>query len=156
VVTWVDPQGPAVGQLNVTDVIVTMGDKSLPGYEQWRARIAQLTAGETVVLGVRRHGEAQTATLTARPMSTPAGPRPLGLTMRTIQRVGVEVLGVTAASAAALARIEPGDVITVIGDRQAPTSEEVRRAFAATSDDRSVLVAVTRGASHHVLLLKKP
>ncbi len=156
VVTWVDPQGPAAGQLNVTDVIVTMGDESLSTYEQWRARIARLTVGETVVLGVRRDGEVQTVTLTARPVSTPTEPRPLGLTMRTIQRVGVEVLGVAPASAAALARIEPGDVITVIGDRQAPTPEEVRRAFAATSDDRSVLVAVTRGASHHVLVLKKP
>ena len=156
VLTWVDPQGPAAGQLKATDVIVAVGDEPLSTFEQWRARTTRLMIGEPIVLSVRRGGQVQTVTLTAGPVSAPAEPRLLGLTMRTVPRVGVEVLRVAPASAAALARIEPGDVITSIGDRQAPTSEEVRRVFAATSDDRSVLVAITRGASHHVLLLKKP
>jgi hypothetical protein len=156
VLTWVDPQGPAAGQLNVTDVIVAVGDEPLSTYEQWRARTARLTVGESIVLSVRRGGQVQTVTIAAHPVSAPTEPRPLGLTTRTIQRVGVEVLRVAPASAAALAGIEPGDVITSIGDRKAPTSEEARRVFEATSDDGSVLVAITRGASHHVLLLKKP
>jgi S1-C subfamily serine protease len=75
--------------------------------------------------------------------------------MRAVQGTGVEVLGVASASAAALAGIQPGDVITVIGDREAPTPAEVRRRFAGAATDRPVLVAVTRGTGHHVLTLEK-
>ena len=157
VVTWVDPQGPAAGQLDVTDVIVEVSGEPLSTYEQWRARTARLTVGEAIVLGVRQGGEVQSVTLTARPVSTPAEPKPLlGLTMRNLPRVGVEVLGVAPASVAALAGVEPGDVITIIGEDQAPTPADVTRVFASAPDDQSVLVAVTRGPSHHVLLLKKP
>jgi hypothetical protein len=157
VVTWVDPQGPAAGQLDVTDVIVAVGGEPLSTSDQWRARTARLTVGETIILAVRQGNDVRTVTLTARPVSTPARPQALlGLTMRTLPRVGVHVLGVAPASVAALAGIEPGDVITMIGDHQAPTAADVRRVFGSASDDPSVLVALTRGPSHHVLVLKKP
>ncbi len=159
VVTWVDPQGPAAGLLDATDVIVAVSGEPLSTYEQWRVRTARLTVGETIVLGVHQEGETQTVTLVARPMMSPApaGPQPLlGLTMRTLPRVGVEVLGVAPASVAAMSGIEPGDVITIIGEQQAPTPQDVRRLFMSASDDRGVLMAVTRGSSHHVLVLRKP
>lgn len=155
VVTWVDAQGPAAGQLAATDVIEAIDDASLFTYEHWRARITRLTVGQMISLRVRRGNEAHTVALTAGPRSTPQGPRPLGLTMRAVPRTGVEVLGVAPASAAALAGIQPGDVITVAGEGKAPTPADVRRVFAAAATDRPMLVAVTRGAAHHVLTLEK-
>ena len=155
VVTWVDPKGPAAGQVDVTDVIVAISGEPLSTYAQWWARVARLTVGEPIVLGIRQGNEVQTVTLTARPVSTLGRAQPpLGLIMRTIPRVGVEVVGVAPASVASLAGIEPGDVITMIGDRHAPTPADVTRVVASASDQRSVLVAVTRGPSHHVLVLK--
>jgi hypothetical protein len=155
VVTWIDPQGPAAGHLAATDVIEALDDGTLFTYEHWRARATRLAVGQTVSVRVTRGSDVQTVMLTAGPASTPREPRQLGLTMRAVQGTGVEVLGVASASAAALAGIQPGDVITVIGDREAPTPAEVRRRFAGAATDRPVLVAVTRGTGHHVLTLEK-
>jgi membrane-associated protease RseP (regulator of RpoE activity) len=155
VVTWIDPQGPAAGHLAATDVIEALDDGPLFTYEHWRARATRLTVGQTVSVRVTRGNGVQTVMLTAGPRSTTRPPRQLGLTMRTVQRTGVEVLEVAPASAAAVADIQPGDVITLIGDREAPTPAQVRRLFAAAAPDRPVLVAVTRGTGHHVLTLEK-
>jgi S1-C subfamily serine protease len=154
IVAWVDPQGPAAGRLDVTDVIEAVGDEGSLTYEGWRARMARLAPGESVLLHVRQHGNVRTVSLTAGP-APPAAVRPLGLTLRAIRSVGVEVVRVDLASAAARAGIEPGDVITLIGDRQAPTPSEVRRVFAAAPEDRPILLAVTRGERHQVLVLQK-
>jgi S1-C subfamily serine protease len=75
--------------------------------------------------------------------------------MRAIRGTGVEVLAVAPGSAAALAGIQPGDVLTVVGGRKAPTPSQVTRGFAASTADRPVLVAVTRATVHHVLTLQK-
>ena len=155
VVTWIDPQGPAAGHLAATDVIEAIDDDRLFTYEQWRAHAARLAVGQTISLRVKRRNSVETVTLTAAPRAIPEGPRRLGLTMRTVQRTGVQVLEVARASAAALAGIQPGDVITVIGDRQAPTPAEVSRQFAAAPADRPLVVALTRGTAHHVLTLEK-
>ncbi len=61
----------------------------------------------------------------------------------------------TPGSAAAAAGIRPGDLITVFGDRQRPTPAEVRGLFAAAPPERPLLVAVTRGAEHHVLAIER-
>jgi S1-C subfamily serine protease len=155
VVTWVDPQGSAAGQLDVADVIEAVDNDSPLTYEDWRARATRLTVGQTISLRVKRRNEVHSVTLTASRPAAPQLPRELGLTMRAVQTTGAEVLRVDPASAAALAGIQPGDVITVIGDRKAPTPAEVRRRFAAAELDRPVLVAVTRGTVHRVLTLQK-
>ena len=155
VVTAVDLNGPAGEQLQVTDIIEAVGDKPLPTYEHWHAIAARVTVGQTISLRVKRTGEVRTVVLTALPPTPPAEALRLGLTMRTIPGTGVEVLAVAAGSAAARAGIRPGDVVTIIGDRKAPTPTQVTRSFVATTADQPVLVGVTRGAAHHVLTLQK-
>jgi S1-C subfamily serine protease len=155
VVTAVDPEGPAAGQLNVTDVIVGVGDEPLTAFEQWQAVALRLPIGQTIALLVQRGDALQTVTVPAVPPAPPATTQPLGLVLRNVPRTGVEVVSVAPASAAAAAGIRPGDLITVFADQQAPTLTEVRGRFAAASPDRPVLVAVTRGAAHHVLTIQK-
>ena len=86
---------------------------------------------------------------------TPAEARPLGLTMRAVPRIGVEIVRVDPGSAAARAGIEAGDVVTLIGEVERPTPGQLTRAFQAAPDDRPLLVGVTRGDRHRVLALGK-
>jgi S1-C subfamily serine protease len=154
VVTWVDANGPAAGQLVATDVIEAVDENWIFTYEHWRARVPRLAVGQTTTLRVRRRNEIRNVALTATPPAASGALRPLGLTMRAAPRIGVEISSVAPGSAAALAGLQPGDVITIAGDRQAPTPAMVRREFAAAAD-RPMIVGVTRGNAHHVLALEK-
>jgi S1-C subfamily serine protease len=156
VVTWVDPQGGAADKLAVTDVIETIGGEVVATLEHWEARLARLAAGDSLVLRVRRRGEVQEIQVTAGAAPpTPAEARPLGLTMRAIPRIGVEIVRVDPGSAAARAGIEAGDVVTLVGEIERPTPAQVTREFRSAPDDRPLLVGVTRGGGHRVLALGK-
>jgi membrane-associated protease RseP (regulator of RpoE activity) len=122
--------------------------------EQWRARAARLIDGESVTLTVRRRDHVDTVRLTA------VGPEPkrartLGLTARTLPRIGAEIVRVAPDSAAFRAGLIPGDVITRIGEVDIPTAARLSREFAAAVDDRPVLAGVTRGASHFLVALER-
>lgn len=156
IVTWVDPRGPAAEALVVTDVIEAIGNEGVATLEHWEARLARLAAGDSLALSVRRRGEAREIQITvaAAPPTRSKAPL-LGLTMRAVPRIGVEIVHVDPGSAAARAGIEAGDVMTLIGEIERPTPAQVTRAFLSTPDDRQLLVAVTRGDRHRVLALAK-
>ena len=156
VVTWVDPRGAAAETLAVTDVIEAIGPEVVASVEHWEARLARLGTGDSVVLRIRRRGEALEIELTAADAPpAPIESDPLGLTMRTVPLVGVEIVRVDPASAAARAGIAAGDVVTLIGEVERPTSAQVTQAFQAAPEDRPLLVGVTRGDRHRVLALGK-
>ena len=46
-------------------------------------------------------------------------------------------------------------MITLIGDTQSPTASQVARAFASAPDGGRLLVGVTRGGAHQVLVLER-
>jgi hypothetical protein len=157
IVTRVDPEGPSVDRVVVTDVIEAIDNAPVPTPEHWAVQMDRLSAGQPVTLRLRRASSLQASspqevTITAKPLPPPVD-RPLGLRMRTVARVGAEVLTVAPASAAERAGLLSGDVVTRAGDRDAPTAAEVLDAF-KESGDRPLLVAVTRGATHHVLALE--
>lgn len=155
IVTWVDPQGPAAGQLAATDVVEALDGEPILTSEHWRARVARLVPGEPIVLRIRRTDAARDVEITAAlRLPAPEG-LPLGLTLRTVRRVGAEVLQVQPGSAAARAGIEVGDVITVVGDARLPPASRVLQTFARAATDRPLVVALTRGNSHHVVTLRK-
>lgn len=155
IVAWVDPEGPAAGHLAVMDVIEAAAGTSIRSPAEWRVHIARLTPGASVVLRVRRAGQTNDVTVTAAERVPSANAAILGLTMRTIRRVGAEVVDIDEGSSAARAGIEVGDVITAIGDVQAPTAQQVTRTFEAAPVEQAILVAITRGARHRVLALEK-
>lgn len=155
VVTWVDSTGAAAGALAVGDVVEAVDGETLRAAPQWDVRMARLSAGQAIVLGVRRDGELQDLPLVAIAPPTPAATPTLGLTMRKAIRGGVEVVRVDRGSVASNAGLQAGDVITRVADIEAPTPAQVRRAFASAADGRPVLVAVTRGETHRVTALEK-
>jgi hypothetical protein len=153
-VTWVDPRSPAAGQVRSGDVIERVEETPVATLEDWTALVSRLDEGEAVAIGARRAGELVEAHLIA---GSPPGPvtRPLGLTLRTIRRTGAEVVRVDPGSAAAAAGLQSGDVITLVGDVEQPTAPQVTRTLAATSRERPVIIAITRGSSHHVVVLER-
>jgi len=155
IVTWVEPQGPAAGQLNPGDVIVAAGDEAVSGFDDWQASTARLAVGEAIRLRVQRGDTGETVTLTAvAPQSEVAKPRVLGMLMRAVPRRGAEVLRVESKSAAAEAGIEAGDVIVSFGGRPAPGPAEIRRVFATATSGQSLVVTLARRAVHRVLVLE--
>ncbi len=156
VVTWVDPRGMAAEVLAVADVIEAIGPEVVASVEHWGARLASLGTGDSLVLRVRRRGEPLEIEITAAdPPPAPIEADLLGLIMRTVPRVGVEIVRVDPGSAAARAGIAAGDMVTLIGEVEWPTPAQITQAFQAAPDDRPILVGVTRGDRHHVLALGK-
>jgi hypothetical protein len=153
VVTWLGSDGPAAGALSPGDVIEAVDGRDLSSREAWDARIARLSAGETLALRVRRRGEILQISLEARPSAPASVGGTLGLSLRARTGVGTEVTGVQPAAAGARAGLAVGDVITLFNDVRAPTPAQITRSFAAIRKDDRVIVAVTRGETHLVTVL---
>ena len=157
VVTAVELASPAAGALAATDVIEVIDDQAV-SLEGWRARIARLSAGETLSMRIRNTGVVRHVTVTAAPATkVPAPPEDaaFGLRLRAISKIGVEVLAVEPGSRAARTEILSGDVITVAGPYKAPTLAQLTRALAALPEDGAMLVAITRGNQHRVAVIGK-
>lgn len=154
VVSWVDRTGVAARHLTVGDTIETVGGQDLSGRDEWDLRMTRLSAGHTLVLGVRSRGQLRDVPLVAAGRPAPAGGA-LGLTLRNRAQRGAEVTGVAPATAADRAGLMAGDVITVIGEAKAPTAAQVSRVFTSLGDGQGVLLGVTRGSSHLVMALQR-
>ena len=155
IVSWVDPLGPAAKQIEATDVIEGVSGEAVTTLEHWEARQRGFVEGEAVVLEVRRGGVVREVPLVAVPLPPAADSSALGLTLRPIRRVGVEVVRVDRGSAAFRAGLEAGDVITRFGAVEAPSAAQVSRAFAAVPDAGAVLAGITRGDAHLVVALER-
>lgn len=150
VVTWVERDGAATGQLMVGDVIEALDGRDLATRQPWDVRMARLSEGETLTLRVRRRGEVRDVTLVATAAAAPPAGRSLGLDLRGRTGLGVEVARVDRASAADRAGLAIGDLITLFADVPAPTPAQVTRAFASMAEGQRAIVAVTRGDAHFV------
>jgi hypothetical protein len=148
VVKWVDPGSPLVGQVRMADVIEAVDDHAINTVEHWRAFTGRIGEGGNIRLRVRRGGEVHDFQTVAVRAPQPVDQPPLGLTLRTIPRIGVEVVRVLPGSIAARAGIRESDIVTHLGDIAAPTAIDVTRAFAA--GDRPLTIALTRGDTHHL------
>jgi S1-C subfamily serine protease len=155
VVTWVEQDGAATGQLMVGDVIEAIDGRALATPQHWDVRLARLLAGEMLKLRVRRRGEVQEVALTAASVASPPVSRALGLTLRGRKGIGTDVVRVERASAADRAGLAAGDIITLVADVHAPTPAQVTRSFASVGEGQRVMVAVTRGDVHLVTTLER-
>jgi hypothetical protein len=152
VVTWVEG-APASG-LVPGDVVEEIDGQRVT-HESWMVRTRRIAEGQALQLRVRRAGELRDVTLIANAGHEPDAASALGLTLRPVPGIGSEVVHVGRMTAGERATIAPGDVITRVGDIDAPTPAQVRTLFARSGEGRAMLVAVTRGASHHVVVLER-
>jgi S1-C subfamily serine protease len=153
VVAWVDPRGPGTDGLNVGDVIVSGNRTGVPTPDHWEALIARLTTGETLTMSVRgASGARDVSLMVAAPRA--ADPASLGLALRSVPGVGVEVVRIEPGSSGDRSGLVAGDVITRVDTTDVPTPAELRQAFTA-SRDRALIVGFTRGTSRRVTALEK-
>jgi serine protease DegQ len=153
-VSRVDRARPDRGGIVAGDVIETANGQGVPTPEDWRVRVARLAVGEELALRVRRGGELRDVRLQASAQAPADGQAPaLGLQLRSRPGAGTEILEVAPGSAGARSGLRTGDVITSIAGTTAPSPVQVRRAFSTVANGAAVLVAVTRGAEHHVTAL---
>ena len=155
VVTWVDPDGPAAGIVSPMDVVDRLNGNAVTSPDQWEAQVLGLSDGNPAVLDVHRLGDAQQVRVIARGKSAAADDAALGLTLRTIPKIGAEVVHVLPRSASARAGIQAGDIITRAGDIDTPTAAHVSRLFVTESQGGSLVVALTRDQDHRVLAINK-
>ena len=154
-IAWVDPSGPAASQLAVTDLIIAIDGQAVVGADEWRAHVRNIASGDKVKLRVKSEGETRDVTVVAAALVEPPEDPSLGLRARNVARVGVEVLNVEPRSRADRAGIRAGDVITVIGRQKIPTAAQITSTFDAAPKGEKLLVGLTRGAEHHVVVLEK-
>ena len=158
VVTAIEPASSAAGQLLPTDVIEAIDGVEIRTLDHWRARAARVAAGETLTLRVRGAEGVREVSIAAAPQAASEGPAPnesVGLTLRTISKVGAQVVAVQPGSRADQAGLRQGDTITVMSGRSIPTRADVLRSFSSLPDGGSALVAFTRGDEHHVTVIQK-
>jgi hypothetical protein len=154
VVAWVDPGSVAASALRIGDVIEAIDDVAIASAEQWRVRAARAAVGDTLTLRVTRRGAQRIVRLVMPPQSNENAVF-LGLAMQRIARVGTEVTRVVRGSAADAAGIVAGDVITAIGNINAPTPAQIAAAFDRMNAGELLIVAVRRDGTHRVVALQR-
>jgi S1-C subfamily serine protease len=150
----VDPAGIAASLLRTGDVIEAIDDVAITNAEQWRVRTARVGVGDTLILRVTRRGAQRSVQLRVPASSAENAPF-LGLGMRRVARMGTEVTRVVRGSASEAAGIAAGDLITAVGNINAPTPAQIASAFEATDGGDLLVVAVRRDGVHRVMALQR-
>ena len=151
VVTFVDDT-TALSGLRVGDVIQSINTVPTPDSGTFGAESARAAAGEPLLLGVVRRGSTlslQVPTLSPDAKLTPSSS--LGLTLRPVRGVGVEIVAVAPGSAGALADLSTGDVITHLAGQPVRDPREIERAWAGGS--QPMLLGVRRGTHPFVTVV---
>jgi PDZ domain len=154
VVAWVDPRGPMAKRIAVGDVIESLNAQAISHARDWEVASSRLPAGSATV-GVRRRGKPMTLEVTLPATDTTGATASLGLRMKDVPGVGTTVLRIDPRSAATVARLQEGDIITLAGDIPAPTAAQIGDAFRAARTGEAIMLAITRGRTHLVVGLVK-
>lgn len=154
VVSWVDPRSVAAAHVQVGDVIESVNGTVVKTSREWDVKTARLAAGDNVELSVRRGGQSRAVKLVAAATPAPRA-KPLGLTLRFASGMGSEVLHVDPLSAAAAAGIVRGDYVSSVGASRTPTPSRLREAYGDIGIGESIVVGITRGDAHDVVVLTK-
>lgn len=154
VVAWVDPRGPAAGLVAMGDVIESINGQSIDQPRDWEVASSRV-AKSPAVLRVHRGESSIQVSVPVTSANVSVATASLGLTMRNVSGVGAAIVDVGIPSAAAVAGLKEGDVITLAGNVHAPTSAQVSRVFRTAGTGEAILIGVTRGESHLVVGLVK-
>jgi hypothetical protein len=154
VVAWVDPRGPAARHIVVGDVIESVNARAIAHPRDWEVAVSRLPVGP-VIMHVRRRSKSLDVQFTLPPAATSTTAPSLGLGMKSVPGVGTTVVRIDPRSAASTARLQEGDIITLIGQITAPTAAQISNAFRSARTGEAIMVAITRGRTHLVVGLVK-
>jgi hypothetical protein len=154
VVAWVDSLGPMAKRLAVGDVVAAINAQPIQNTRDWEVAIGRLRPGDATIR-VHRQGKTVDLTVTLRADDPSAAATSLGLRMRDVPGVGTTVLRVDPRSAASLARLQEGDLITLAGNITAPTATQLGNVFRSADTGEAIMLAVTRGRTHLIVGLVK-
>jgi hypothetical protein len=167
IVVAVRPGGPTHGRLQPADVIEQWGGQPVRSVREFEAAVRAAPPGSTIDLTVRRDRQERQVNLTvvsaelaSAAHDVPAGDAAgrsaaLGLALRLERGGGSRVTGVARGSAASLAGVEAGDVITWFAGTDKPSPGQVRRLFEEAGPGSSVLFSVQRAAGREILAMVK-
>jgi hypothetical protein len=157
-VTHVFNEGPARGLLQPSDVVQRIGNIDIASEDDYRLALSALRSGNAVAVSGMRRDKSFSVTVVAsgRERVAAVASRLLGLDLRPLPNSGSEVVRVTAKSAAAVAGIIAGDVITAVDRSAAPAPAAIERAYHQAADGSRLVLGVERGRRHLLLVLSKP
>ena len=159
VVSFVDPRGPSAKAVQSGDVIQEIDGTPVAGIAAFRQQETSRAPGARVAIQGVRRGSPLWITVTAADAAAAGAaagqPQDPGFVGRQVPGAGLEVVIVSARSAAGLAGLEPGDLIVAVDGQAGPGSAEIARRYRAADAGTSLLVTVQRGQRHRVLALEK-
>lgn len=154
VVAWVDARGPLAKRLAVGDVIESLNSQPILHTRDWEVASSRLRVGDAT-LRVRRQGKQVDLAVSLPVADLSTADNSLGLGMRDVPGVGTTILRVDPQSAASLARLQEGDLITLAGTITAPTAVQMGNVFRSARTGEAIMLAITRGRTHLVVGLVK-
>ena len=173
-------ESPAIGQLEPGDVVVSLNGKKVGNVNELRNQIAQIAPGKTVTLSVVRNGKTQDVKVelgqqpgagpvlarTGQPQEDADAPQAMGMRLTDVTpeavrkfniraKEGALVTEVQPRSAAAAAGIEPGNVITRIGNDKVTSAQDVRRLLSKADLKQGVRLFVADADGTRYALLRQ-
>ncbi len=166
VVTQIIPNSPAEkAGLKISDIIVNLDGKNIRSSEQLRNSLAMMRPGTNITLDILRQGKSMTIN------SVVADPKKIskqqelpfigGMALQNFNELesdgtylqGVQVTGMSDVSAAALAGIEPGDVIIKANQEPVSTINDLKNIASKTS--KQLLLQISRNNTGLFLVIDK-
>jgi hypothetical protein len=155
VVSRVRRGGPAGEAVRPGDVIQAVDDVATASADAFRQAERTRVPGAPTTVRFIRDGVASQVTYRAGDASVPPPTEGLGLTGRTVPRIGVEVLAVATNSAAARAGLQRGDLVLTLDGEPIGDLARLDRAYRTTKDGDVILLSVERDQQHIVLGVEK-
>lgn len=166
VVTQTIPNSPAdKSGLKIADIILSLDGKSISSSEQLRNSLAMMRPGTNVTFDILRNGKSMTinaATVDPNKLSRQQElPFIGGMSLQNFNELegdgtalqGVQVTGMSDISAAALAGIEPGDVIIKANQQPITSINELKNI--ALKTNRQLLLQISRNNTGLFLVIDK-
>lgn len=158
VVSWIDPSGPAAGQIGVGDVITWLGGFRTPTPAVFLTAVAQAGPGARLTVTLVREGNRQDVTLETvghpiRPLA--GGQADFGAALENSPGTGALVTAVTSGSAADSAGLRAGDIVTSFGDRARPRPADITGAFSQMKPGEWRFAGVARGPERLVVVVRR-
>jgi hypothetical protein len=148
VVSDIDPDGPAAGVLEPTDVITAIDGWSSDDADEFLLHVASLPVGRPVTLAVMRQGTSQNVQVPLVAAAPAASPAPESIAFVRERGAGARVVGGTAFPASGL---RPGDIVTRAGDTANPAPAQVLQLLNARPDSGFVVLTIRRDGRQRVV-----